>query len=111
MQATNSTLIPWIERQAFMCDKTKNSTRLAQPAPAALANDLTTTAEGELAAFYEVVLSKYGAAEATQAAQDWIEAVETMDWQVGKIRPNWRKITILAASRLASRILNHPSTA
>ncbi|HEY0309500.1 MAG TPA: hypothetical protein VGB94_15155 [Acidobacteriaceae bacterium] len=93
-----------------MCDKTKNSTYPAQQAPAALANELT-TAEGELAAFYKVVLNQYGAAEATQAAQDWIEAVETMDWQADRIRPNWRKITILAASRLASRILNHPATA
>ncbi len=91
-----------------MCDKTTNST---YPAQQPLATELTMTAEGELAAFYKVVLSKYGAAEATQAAQDWIEAVETMDWQVGRIRSNCHKITILAASRLASRILNHPSAA
>jgi hypothetical protein len=36
--------------------------------------------ENELAAFYEAVFRRYGSKEASKAAQDWIEELETMDW-------------------------------
>lgn len=71
---------------------------------------LARTAERELAAFHQAVLRNHGAAEATQAAQDWVEVMETMEWPSANLHPDWRRVTIAAASRLASRILARPSS-
>ena len=70
--------------------------------------ELMTTAETELAAFYEAVFRRYGLKEAKKAAQDWIEELETMDWPADRVLPDWRYVTIAAAGCLASRI--HRST-
>jgi hypothetical protein len=67
--------------------------------------ELMTTAETELAAFYEAVFRRYGPKEAKKAARDWIEEVETMDWPADGALPNWRHVTIAAADCLALR--NH----
>jgi hypothetical protein len=87
-----------------MCDKKTSSIGHAQQAPVERVAELMTTAETELAAFYEAVFKRYGLKEAKKAAQDWIEELETMDWPLA----NWHHVTIVAADCLAFRIIDHP---
>ena len=70
---------------------------------------LLTGVEKEFAAFCVAVWNMYGAEEARLAAEDWIEALEMVDWPVDGALPNWRQVTIVAADCLASRISNDPS--
>jgi hypothetical protein len=90
-----------------MCDKKTSSIVHAQQAPVERVAELMTTAETELAAFYEAVFRRYGLKEARKAAQDWIEELETMDWPADWALPNWRHSTIAAADCLALRIIDH----
>ena len=90
-----------------MCDKKTSSVIHAQQAPVERVAELMTTAETELAAFYEAVFRRYGSKEASKAAQDWIEELETMDWPADGAAPNWRHVTIGAADCLAFRIIDH----
>jgi hypothetical protein len=91
-----------------MCDKKTSSIVHAQQAPVERVAELMTTAETELAAFYEAVFRRYGLKQAKKAAQDWIEKLETMDWPADWALPNWRRVTIVAAECLAFKIINHP---
>jgi hypothetical protein len=93
-----------------MCDKKTRSIVDAQQAPVERAAELVTTAEIELAAFYEAVSRRYGLKEASKAAQDWIEELERMDWPADWAFPNWRHVTIIAANCLAFRIMDHPQS-
>ena len=52
-----------------MCDKRTSSIVRAQHAPVERVAELMTTAEKELAAFYEAVFRQYGLKEARNAAQ------------------------------------------
>jgi hypothetical protein len=90
-----------------MCDKKTRSVVHAQQAPVERVAELMTTAETELAAFYEAVFRRYGLTKARKAAQDWIEELETMDWPADWALPNWRHVTIVAADCLAFRIIDH----
>jgi hypothetical protein len=90
-----------------MCDEKATSIVHAQWAPVERAAELMTTAEAELAAFYEAVFRQYGLKEARKAAQDWIEELETMEWPADWALPNWRHLTIAAADCLAFRIIDH----
>ena len=90
-----------------MCDKKTSSIVHAQQAPVERVAELMTTAETELAAFYEAVFRRYGLKEARKAAQDWIEELETMEWPADWAFPNWRHVTIAAADCLAFRIIDH----
>jgi hypothetical protein len=90
-----------------MCDKKTSSIVHAQQAPVERVAELMTTAETELAAFYEAVFRRYGLKEARKSAQDWIEELETMDWPVDWDLTNWRHVTIAAADCLALRIIDH----
>ena len=90
-----------------MCDKKTNSVVHAQQAPVERVAQLMTTAEMELAAFYEAVFRQYGLQEAKNAAQDWIDELGTMDWPADWALPNWRHVTIAAADCLALRIIDH----
>jgi hypothetical protein len=90
-----------------MCDKKASSIVHAQQAPVERVTELMTTAETELAAFYEAVFRRYGLKEAKKAAQDWIEELEPMDWPADWALPNWRHVTIAAADCLAFRIIDH----
>jgi hypothetical protein len=63
-----------------MYEKKTSSIVHAQKAPVERVAELMTTAETELAAFYEAVFRRYGLKEARKAAQDWIEEFEMMDW-------------------------------
>jgi hypothetical protein len=90
-----------------MCDKKANLIVHAQQASVELVAGFMMTAERELAAFYEAVFRRYGLKEARKAAQDWIEELETMEWPPDWSLPNWRHVTIAAASRLAFGIVDH----
>jgi hypothetical protein len=90
-----------------MWDKEANSIFHARQVPAELVAELVMTAERELAAFYEAVFGRYGPKEARKAAQDWIKALETMDWPVDEMLPDWRRVTIISADCLASRIIDY----
>jgi hypothetical protein len=90
-----------------MCDKKTNSIVHAKHASVERVAELLTTAERELAAFYEAIFKRYGLKEARKAAQDWIEELETMDWPADWALPNWRHVTIAAAKCFALRIIDH----
>jgi hypothetical protein len=90
-----------------MCDKKTSSIVHAQQAPVERVAELMTTAETELAAFYEAVFKRYGLKEARKAAQDWMEELEMMDWPADWALLNWRHVTIAAADCLAFRIIDH----
>jgi len=90
-----------------MCDKTTNIAVATQQAPSGLVDVLLMTAERELAAFYTAVARRYGPAEASKAAYDWIEEAKTMDWTANEATLNWCYVSIVAADRLASRVIEH----
>jgi hypothetical protein len=90
-----------------MRDKKTSSIVHAQQVPVERVAELMTTAEVELAAFYEAVFRRYGLEEAKNAARDWIEELETMDWLADWALLNWRHMTIAAADCLAFRIIDH----
>jgi hypothetical protein len=91
-----------------MCDKKTSSIIHAQQTPVERIAELMTTAEAELAAFYEAVFRRYGLKEARKSAQDWIEELETMNWPTDWAFPNWRHVTIAVpiAFPLESSALN-----
>jgi hypothetical protein len=91
-----------------MGDERINSIVRAQRSPVERVAEFMTTAERELAAFYEAVFRLYGLKEARMATQDWIKELETMDWPAdwGAL-PNWRHVTIAAADCVAFRIIDH----
>ena len=62
-----------------MCDKKTSSIVHTQQVLVERVAELMTTAETELAAFYEAVFSQYDMKEARNAAQDWIDEFGTMD--------------------------------
>jgi hypothetical protein len=78
-----------------------------QQAPSGLVDVLLMTAERELAAFYTAVVSRCGPDEARKAASDWIEEAVTMDWTATGAVPDWCHASIVAADRLASRVIEH----
>ena len=61
-------------------------------------------AERELGAFTGAVNKLFGSAHVGQSIEDWVEEFEAMDWPAGEAIPDWRRVTIAAAARLASRI-------
>ena len=87
-----------------MCDKETSSIVETQLASIGMIADLLLTAERELASFYEVIERRYGPEEARKAAYDWIDEVATMDWPVEGALPNWRRLSIVAADSVASRL-------
>ncbi len=69
-----------------------------------LDDSLLPSAERELAAFAGAVTELFGADQARQAVDDWMEELKSMDWPSGERTPSWRHLTIAAAARLASRV-------
>lgn len=61
-------------------------------------------AEKELAAFVAAVSELFGPEQSLEAAEDWIEELELLEWPTGSARPDFRQVTIAAASRLSQRI-------
>ena len=90
-----------------MRDKEASLVIETQQASAGMIADLLLTAERELAAFYSAVVRRYGPEEATKAAHDWINEMETMNWPSDGAVPKWRHVSIAAAHCLASRIIEH----
>ena len=68
-----------------------------------LASDLLPEAEKELAAFARAVEEEFGAEQVRPAIEDWIEVLESMNWQAGRRIPDWRCLTVVAVMRLANR--------
>ena len=60
------------------------------------------SAENEVAAYRGAVLNLYGAEASDWATNDWLDALETMDWAPCNSGSSWRKLTISSASRLAA---------
>ena len=73
-----------------------------------LAAELMPAAEKELAAYAHAVREIYGAEQARQSVEHWMEELELRDWPVGGAIPNWRRITTRAAARLAAEVASHP---
>jgi hypothetical protein len=69
-----------------------------------LTNRLWPRGERELGAFARAVNKLFGSAHVGRSIEDWVEEFESVDWQAGGAIPDWRRITIAAAARLASRI-------
>jgi hypothetical protein len=90
-----------------MCNKETNSIVETRQTSVGLVADLLMTAKRELAAFYTAIVRKYGQEEARKAALDWIKEVETMDWPVDGVLPNWRHVSIVASECVASRVVGH----
>jgi hypothetical protein len=59
-------------------------------------------AEREVGAFVAAVRQHSGPVAAVRAAEHWIELVESISPVLVDGRPNWRKLTIIASSRLAT---------
>ena len=57
-------------------------------------------AERELSAFVTAVHQLFGAEQAWQAGDIWIEELERTDWPSEALVIDWRKVTIAAAGRL-----------
>ena len=66
---------------------------------------LIRAAERELGAFMSVVAELHGPSQARIAAEDWIDALESAKEPFGFTAGEWRKITIVAAGRLAIRFI------
>ena len=69
-----------------------------------ISDRLLPRAEKELGAFARAVNKLFGSAHAGQSIEDWVEEFESIDWPAGSTTPNWRRVTIVAAARLASRV-------
>jgi len=61
-------------------------------------------AEKELGAFARAVNELFSSAHVGQSIEDWVEEFESIDWPAGAAIPDWRRVTIVAAARLASRL-------
>jgi hypothetical protein len=60
-------------------------------------------AERELSAFITAVHQLFGAEQAWQAGDSWIEELERTYWPSEAPVIDWRKVTIAAAGRLVDR--------
>ena len=69
-----------------------------------ISDRLLLRAERELGAFARAVNKLFGSAHAGQSIEDWVEEFESIDWPAGGTIPDWRRVTIVAAARLASRL-------
>ncbi|MGP0021596.1 MAG: hypothetical protein ACLPHP_23725 [Candidatus Sulfotelmatobacter sp.] len=72
-----------------------------------LMGGLLPEAERELTAFALAVTQRFGAEQARCSIEDWMQELELMDWPTGEALPDWRRITIAAALRLAGRVNIH----
>jgi hypothetical protein len=75
-----------------------------QPDCNAITDRLQSGAEKELAAYALAVQELFGEDVASQSIEDWIEDMHAMDWPGHGASPDWRRVTIAAAARLAGRL-------
>ena len=88
--------------KVVMLDKRKVSRDSETDRYIQLANGFLVLAEKELSAFISAVHKLFGAEQARQSAQHWIEELELMDWPSGESIPDWRQATVVASARLDS---------
>ena len=69
-----------------------------------ISDRLLPRAEKELGAFARAVNKLFGSAQVDQSIEDWVEEFESIDWPTGAAIPDCRRVTIVAAARLASRV-------
>lgn len=69
-----------------------------------LAAELLPDAEKELAAYARAVQELFGSEQARQSIEDWMAELDLIDWPSGDSAPDWRRLTITAAIRLAIRV-------
>jgi len=65
-------------------------------------------AERELAAFARAVRELFGPEQASLSSAEWIDELESLNWQAGPGASDFRRITAAASSRLAHRRLFRP---
>lgn len=70
---------------------------------------LLASTERELSAFITAVNNLFGPEQARQAGDDWMEELEQTDFPSAAPVIDWRRVTIVAASRLAGRVDGNPS--
>jgi hypothetical protein len=61
------------------------------------------SAEKELSAFFAAVHQLFGAEQAQQAAENWIQELQDLDWSSEASVIDWRRVTIAAAARFVGR--------
>jgi hypothetical protein len=61
-------------------------------------------AEQKLAAFVASVRELHGFEQAMLSAEDWLEELALMDRLPGSTTGGWRRVTVAASARLASRL-------
>ena len=68
------------------------------------------TATREMAAYAMVVHQLFGKRAAARAVEEWIEAVERVTTPLIDGYPNWRQVTVAAASKLSIRRIQARNT-
>jgi hypothetical protein len=69
-----------------------------------LSERLLPRAKGELGSFAGAVNKLFGSAHVGESLEEWLEELGSIDWPAGEAIPDWRRITITAGARLASRL-------
>lgn len=77
--------------------------QITEESCAELAAKLMPEAERELAAYARAVQELFGSEQVGQSIEDWMAELELTDWECGAAIPDWSRITIAAAKRLAMR--------
>jgi len=80
--------------------------------------NLFISAMKELAAFFTAIDNLFGPEQARRSAINWIEELDSIDWQNEDSMPNWRQATVAASAllsashcrRLAVPITKHSKT-
>jgi hypothetical protein len=67
-------------------------------------------AKREMGAYATAVHELFGKTEAGRAAEDWIEAAESVASPLIDAYPNWRQVTVAAASKLSIRRIQAQNT-
>ena len=74
--------------------------------------NLFISAMKELAAFFTTIDNLFGPEQARRSAINWIEELESIDWQSEDSMPNWRQATVAASALLSAshcRKVSHPN--
>ncbi len=75
--------------------------------------DLMGPAERAFTTFRRAVTELFGAEQASQSAEDWLNELATRDNLPGPTRREWQVVTVAALARLAIRMtvaLDHPNS-
>ncbi len=64
--------------------------------------NLFMSAMKELAAFFTAIDNLFGTEQARRSALNWIEELESIDWQIEDSMPNWRQATEAASALLSA---------